>query len=80
MGSFDFSNYNNSPSYSLLWIYLVGATFLTQITFFNMLIANMGSTYDNVREFEERNIVKMTTELFTDYAYILAKLRKVEIF
>jgi len=39
-----------------------------------MLIANMGTTYERVREFEERNLVRMTTEIYTDYACILVYL------
>lgn len=79
LGAFDFGSFEKNPSYSLLWIYLILATFLTQITFFNMLIATMGTTYENVRETEERNLIKMTTEVYGDYAFILMRIRKINL-
>ncbi len=44
-----------------------------------MLIATMGTTYENVRETEERNCIKMTTEVYGDYAFILMYIRKMNL-
>ena len=43
------------------------ATFISQIVFFNMLIAIMSTTYSDVMEHRERNVLRMRTKLFTDY-------------
>ena len=50
VGEFTYDNYENNPSKSLLWMYFIAATFLTQIVFFNMLIAVMASSYEEVVE------------------------------
>ena len=39
----------------------------------------MGTTYENVRETEERNLIKMTTEVYGDYAFILMGIRKINL-
>lgn len=50
-----------------MWCYFLLGTFMSQIVFFNMLIAIMATTYGNVMEHEDRNVLKMKTHLFTDY-------------
>lgn len=55
----------------LAWIYFVAATFFTQLLFFNMLIAIMGTTYDRVQENRERSILSMRTILLSEYIYIV---------
>jgi hypothetical protein len=40
---------------------------MSQIVFFNMLIAIMSTTYSDVMENKDRNVLRMRTKLFTDY-------------
>ena len=50
VGDFTFGNYEENQSKALLWAYFFVAPFLTQIVFFNMLIAVMAETYAHVIE------------------------------
>jgi hypothetical protein len=54
LGEFRTDNFGSNPSSSLLWILFILATFITQITMLNMLIAIMGDTYSRVSESKER--------------------------
>ena len=56
-----------NPSVSLCWIYFIAATFFTQILFINMIIAMMGTTYENVRENADRNALIMQTRILSDF-------------
>ena len=50
LGEFSYENWADHPSWWLIWVYFILATFFTQIMFFNMLIAIMGETYARVTE------------------------------
>lgn len=79
MGEFDYDNFADSKFPRFYWTYLIVATFLTQITFFNMLIANMGTTYERVRENEDRNVLRMRTKIFSEYAHILIFVKRIRV-
>ena len=53
LGSFDIGNYQPEAQDVLVWIIFISTTFITQITFLNMLIAIMGDTFDRVSEVKE---------------------------
>ena len=50
LGEFVMDGFKEHPQMFLVYIFFLGATFLTQITFLNMLIAIMGDTYGRVKE------------------------------
>ena len=48
LGEFNYENYGNQYTDDVfIWIFFFLATFITQITFLNMLIAMMSLTFDN---------------------------------
>ena len=48
LGNANTDPFSNDKGYILGWIYFVFATFFTNITFMNMLIALMGTTFGKV--------------------------------
>ena len=53
LGEFSTDNFSDQPNSGLAWILFVAATFVTQITILNMLIAIMGDTFGRVTEVKE---------------------------
>ena len=49
----------------------VAATFLTQVTIFNMLIAIMGDTFGKVTEIKEQSGLKEKINILADYVWII---------
>ena len=50
LGDFDTDAYKEHPNSALCWIFFLAATFFSQITALNMLIALMSDTFDRVIE------------------------------
>lgn len=50
LGEFNLDSFANGPQTYMCYFFFIMATFLTQITFLNMLIALMGDTFDRVIE------------------------------
>lgn len=50
LGEFSMENFNSGPQKVMCYLYFILATFFTQVTALNMLIAIMGSTFDAVTE------------------------------
>lgn len=71
LGQFSVDSFSTNPSKTLVWIYLIGSTFITNVVIFNMLINVMATTYDRVREFSERNTLKMKTKIQADNLFLL---------
>ena len=69
-------NFTGGPDSSLCYIFFVLATFITQITMFNMLIAIMGDTFDKVTEHRDVNATKSKLELMADLVAILEQEEK----
>lgn len=59
--------FESNPSRVLLWIYYVGAIFLTNVTFLNLLIAVMSTTYESVMETKERGMLVERTGIYYEY-------------
>jgi hypothetical protein len=57
----------SNPSRNLLWIYYVAAIFLTNVTFLNLLIAVMSTTYEQVTNTEERGMLVEQSRIYYDY-------------
>jgi len=53
LGEFDLDNYEGEGSDALVWTVFIATTFITQITFLNMLIAIMGDTFARVSEVKD---------------------------
>jgi len=47
------------------------ATFITQITFLNLLIAIMGDTFDRVSEVKEQSALAEKIKILADYVIIV---------
>ena len=50
LGEFQYDAFASSPSGPLIWSLFLFSTFLTQVTFMNMLIAIMSNTFSRVLE------------------------------
>ena len=48
-------------------IYYIGAIFLTNVTFLNLLIAVMSTTYETVMETKERGVLIERTRIYYEY-------------
>ena len=55
----------------LILSFFILTTFVTQITMFNMLIAIMSDTFDNINENKEANAIKSKLSLMGDLAYLM---------
>lgn len=52
LGEFATDNFEGKQKDVMAWFIFFASTFITQITFLNMLIAVMSDTYDQVKEIE----------------------------
>lgn len=75
LGEFGTDNYENSPNRAMIWVYFILATFLTQLTFLNMLIAIMGDTYARVTENKEQESLKERTNIYADYIWAITLIK-----
>ena len=48
LGEFDLDGFENHANLTICYMIFILSTFITQITFLNMLIAIMGDTFDRV--------------------------------
>ena len=64
-------NFNDHPDTVLIYLFFIIATFLTQITFVNMIIAVMSDVYDEVREGQHICSLQIKLEMVADYACIV---------
>ena len=55
LGAFSMDNYADHPKTGLCYIFFIGATFITQVTMLNMIIAIMGDSFEKVTEEKLRN-------------------------
>ena len=51
----------------IIWFYFILSTFISNIVFFNMLIAIMGDTFGKVTENKEINSLIQQTKAYADY-------------
>ena len=64
-------NYSEGIQTNLCYAFFFAATFISQITMLNMLIAVMGDTFDRVMENKDINSIKSKLELVADLVAIL---------
>mmetsp|Transcript_7853 Transcript_7853/g.9471 ORF Transcript_7853/g.9471 Transcript_7853/m.9471 type:complete len:98 (+) Transcript_7853:682-975(+) len=62
---------------AVLWIFIV-STFITNVTFFNMIIAIMSDTFARVSEKREQSALKEKISILADYAYIVPTKNEVD--
>ena len=59
------------PNAYLCWLLFIGATFITQITIMNMLIAIMGDTFGKVTEIKEQSGLREKIKILADFVWIV---------
>ena len=55
----------------IIWTVFILSTFLTQITFLNMLIAIMGDTFSRVSEIKKQMALKEKIGILADYVIVV---------
>jgi hypothetical protein len=55
------------PITNLIWIYFFMATFVTQVVFFNVLVAVIGEAYNSRWEKREAYALQQRTQIYSDY-------------
>ena len=71
LGEFNMEPFADNPTTILCYIFFICATFMTQLTMLNMLIAIMGDTFSRVIEDKEVNATKTKLELMADLKAIM---------
>ena len=62
----------------MCYIFFVLATFITQLTMLNMLIAIMGDTFDKITENREINATRSKLQLMSELVALLGAEDKVQ--
>ena len=60
-----------------VWGLFALSTFITQITFLNMLIAIMGDTFDKVTEVKEQSGLREKIDILADYVILVGRESEV---
>lgn len=66
LGEFNMDGFSNGPQENLCWMFFIFATFFSQITMLNMLIAIMGDTFERIIENKELNSTMTKLELMSE--------------
>ena len=64
-------NFGDHPQAFLVYLFFVAATFISQLTMLNMLIAIMGDSFSKVIENSEVNSIKMKLEILSAMSVVL---------
>ena len=80
LGDFYTINYLDHTFFPIVWILFIMATFFTQITMLNMLIAIMGDTFDKVTENQKTFTTRTKLLILGDYTGNFLKLEKKNMF
>ena len=71
LGEFNLDSFENGPQTYMCYFFFIMATFLTQITFLNMLIALMGDTFAKVMEQKEQYGLQTKLLIMSDYSALV---------
>ena len=71
LGEFGLDNFGDHPQAVLVYLFFVAATFFSQLTILNMLIAIMGESFSRVFESRDVNSTRMKLELLADLSAVL---------
>ena len=78
LGEFNMDGFDESPQKVICYLFFMSATFITQITMLNMLIAIMGDTFGRIIEAKEVNAMKTKIELMEDLSMVINSKSKKE--
>ena len=67
----------DGPQVIMIYVLFFLATFLTQVTALNMIIAIMGATFDKVQDSQEQHEREMKISLLCDYIEVIRKKKGV---
>ena len=76
LGEFGMDNFGVHPQAVLVYCFFFAATFISQLTMLNMLIAIMADSFDKVFENRAINGIKMKIEFAGDYSNNMGSSRK----
>jgi len=71
LGEFDLDNIASGPQGGLVYFFFFLATFFTQVTALNMIIAIMGDTYGKVSESSQKHSRQMKISLMSGYVSLI---------
>jgi len=71
LGEFALDNFDVSNNW-IMWVLFVGATFMIQIVFMNVLIAIMSETYGNIKAISEQSLYREMVSLMNDYVFLVS--------
>lgn len=71
LGEFEGKDNFDEEDSAAVWIFFLLATFITQITFLNMLIAIMGDTYAKVTETKDQSALSERIKILADYVSVV---------
>ena len=73
LGEFGLDNFGDHPEAMLVYLFFIMATFISQLTMLNMLIAIMGDSYAKVIENSAVNATKMKLSILSDLSCVMSK-------
>ena len=73
LGEFDTENFKDKSDDIIIWLLFIATTFVTQITFLNMLIAIMGDTFARVSEVKEQSGLQERIKILADYVIVVPR-------
>jgi hypothetical protein len=71
LGKFDTVNYTAHPAAKFIWLYFFLATLLTQVMFFNMLIAVLGDTFNRMNLNKAKIALKERAKIYADFLWAI---------
>ena len=80
LGEFHTEAYLGNEYMPIVWLLFIMATFFTQITMLNMLIAIMGDTFDKVTENKKTFTTRTKLQILGDYTGNFLKQEKKNMF
>ena len=75
LGEFDTEQYLEAGDDVIVWLVFIATTFITQITFLNMLIAIMGDTFARVSEAKDQSALSEKIKILSDYVIVVRNSR-----
>ena len=73
LGEFEVDNFEGDGKDTIIWIIFILTTFITQVTFFNMLIAIMGDTFSRVTESKAQSGLREKIGILSDFVIIVKR-------
>ena len=77
LGEFSIDGFGDHPEMLCCFIFFLSATFVTQLTFLNMLIAIMGDTFGRVIENKAHYALQTKLNIMGDYTAVMSKKKNL---